>query len=220
LVSIEYADQNNLMTVKIPKTTVARLSIYLRALSRLEEEGVETISSISLSDLVGFTAAQIRKDLAYFGQFGVPGRGYFVTSLKDSIIRILGIDSDWSVALVGAGHLGRALMAYKGFKQQHFIITAVFDNDLEKIGKSYRHHDIYSMAELAKTVKANNIKIAIVTVPSEEAQGVVDSLVEAGIKAILSFAPATVTVPPQVKLKRVDLSIELEELSYFLSQKK
>ena len=207
------------MNVKIPKTTVSRLSIYLRALNRLEEE-VDTVSSRTLSEIVGFTAAQIRKDLAYFGQFGVPGRGYYITSLKEGIMRILGINKDWSVALVGAGHLGRALMAYKGFKQQHFIISAVFDNDPEKVGKNYLNHKIFSMDELPRLVRERKIKIGVVTVPSEEAQNAVNALVDAGVKAILSFAPATVSVPPQVKLNRVDLSIELEGLSYFLTQGK
>lgn len=207
------------MNVKIPKTTVSRLSIYLRALNRLEEE-VETVSSRTLSEIVGFTAAQIRKDLAYFGQFGVPGRGYYITSLKEGIMRILGINKDWSVALVGAGHLGRALMAYKGFKQQHFIISAVFDKDPEKVGKDYLNHKILSMDELPRLVRERKIKIGVVTVPSEEAQNAVSALVNSGVKAILSFAPATVSVPPQVKLNRVDLSIELEGLSYFLTQGK
>lgn len=207
------------MNVKIPKTTVSRLSIYLRALNRLEEE-VETVSSRTLSEIVGFTAAQIRKDLAYFGQFGVPGRGYYITSLKEGIMRILGINKDWSVALVGAGHLGRALMAYKGFKQQHFIISAVFDKDPEKVGKDYLNHKILSMDELPRLVRERKIKIGVVTVPSEEAQNAVNALVNSGVKAILSFAPATVNVPPQVKLNRVDLSIELEGLSYFLTQGK
>lgn len=207
------------MNVKIPKTTVSRLSIYLRALNRLEED-VETVSSSTLSEIVGFTAAQIRKDLAYFGQFGVPGRGYYITSLKEGIMRILGINKDWLVALVGAGHLGRALMAYKGFKQQHFIISSVFDNDPEKVGKNYLNHQIFSMDELSRLVREGKIKIGVVTVPSEEAQNAVNALVDAGVKAILSFAPATVSVPTQVKLNRVDLSIELEGLSYFLTQVK
>jgi len=209
-----------MLATRIPKTTISRLSIYLRALSRLQEERQETVSSRTLSDLIGFTAAQIRKDLAYFGQFGVPGRGYYISLLKEAIMQILGIDRDWSVALVGAGHLGRALMAYKGFKQQHFIISAVFDKDPEKVGKSYLGHNIYSVRELRRLVKERNIKIGIVTVPGEEAQNAVDALVEAGVKAILNFAPAGVTVPTPVKLNRVDLSIELESLSYFLTHNK
>ena len=201
----------------IAKVVITRLSIYNRALSEIKKEGVEIISSDELGDRVGYSAAQIRKDLSCFGEFGEIGKGYFVRDLKDAISRILGVDRKWNVALAGAGHLGSALLAYPGFRQRGFNIVAVFDNDLCKIGKRWEDIVIQDMAELPRTVKEQNIRIGIVSALAQVSQEIVDMLVSCGVRAILNFAPVSITVGEGVELRNVDLSTELECLSYFLT---
>jgi redox-sensing transcriptional repressor len=201
----------------IAKVVITRLSIYNRALSEIEKEGVEIILSDELGDRVGYSAAQIRKDLSCFGEFGEIGKGYFVRDLKDAISRILGVDRKWNVALAGAGHLGSALLAYPGFRQRGFNIVAVFDNDLCKIGKRWEDIVIQDMSELPRTVKEQNIRIGIVSALAQVSQEIVDMLVSCGVRAILNFAPVSITVPEGVELRNVDLSTELECLSYFLT---
>lgn len=204
---------------KIAEATIARLSIYNRALGEIEKEGLEIISSDELGDRIGYHAAQIRKDLSCFGEFGEVGKGYFVRDLKDAISRILGVDRKWNVALAGAGHLGSALLAYPGFRQWGFNIVAVFDNDLAKIGKKWEGIVIQDTSELAKTVKEQDIRIGVIAVPPQVSQEIVDTLTCCGVKAILNFATASITVPEGVKLRNVDLATELECLSYFLTNK-
>ena len=202
---------------KIAEVAIARLSIYNRALCKIEKQGVEIISSNELGDRTGYSAAQIRKDLSCFGEFGETGKGYFVRDLRDAVSRILGVDRKWNVALAGAGHLGSALLAYPGFRQRGFNIVAVFDNDLCKIGKRWEDIVIQDMSELPRTVKEQNIRIGIVSAIAQVSQEIVDMLVSCGVRAILNFAPVSITVGEGVELRNVDLSTELECLSYFLT---
>jgi redox-sensing transcriptional repressor len=203
---------------KIPEMTIRRLSIYTRCLLQLEEDGVETISSQDLAERFNLNSAQVRKDLAYFGEFGVRGIGYYVTKLKVELQRILGLDREWPVALVGLGNLGSALFHYKGFSRQGFRIAVVFDDDPAKAGRDIEGVPIVATTDIAREVKARAIQIAILAIPAEAAQVVTDQLVAAGIKSVLNFAPARLRVPKEARLKHVDLSIELETLSFYLAQ--
>jgi len=203
---------------KIPEMTIRRLSVYTRCLLQLEEDGVATISSQELAERFNLNSAQVRKDLAYFGEFGVRGIGYHVTGLKAELQRKIGLDREWPVALVGLGNLGSALFHYKGFTRQGFRIAVVFDDDPAKIGREIDGVPIVGTQDLAREVRARQLEIAIVAVPAEAAQTVTDQLVAAGIKAVLNFAPARLRVPREARLKNVDLSIELETLSFYLAQ--
>ncbi|MFQ5894255.1 MAG: redox-sensing transcriptional repressor Rex [Nitrospinota bacterium] len=204
---------------KIPEATVNRLSIYCRVLNQLEEEGRWVVSSSELAVRCALNAAQIRKDLAYFGEFGVRGVGYFVRALKEDIKRILGVTRIWKVALVGAGNLGSALLSYKGFLAHGFTIDAVFDKFPDQPHpRKPGIPKVLPMKELRRVVRAKGIKMGIVAVPPEGAQGVVNQLVGAGITGILNFAPIQIQVPRGVKLRNVDLGSELESLAYYLSQ--
>ena len=203
---------------KIPEMTIRRLSVYTRCLQQLEEDGVKTVSSQELAERFNLNSAQVRKDLAYFGEFGVRGIGYYVAGLKAELQKILGLDREWAVALVGFGNLGSALFHYKGFARQGFRIAAIFDDDPAKIGREVGGVRVLASRELGHEVKARGIQIAIVAVPPEAAQAVTDQLVEAGIKAILNFAPSRLRAPRDARLKHVDLSIELETLSFYLAK--
>ena len=198
--------------------TIRRLSIYTRCLSQLEEDGVKTISSQDLAERFNLNSAQVRKDLAYFGEFGVRGIGYYVAGLKTELQRILGLDREWPVALVGLGNLGSALFHYKGFSRQGFRIVVVFDDDPAKAGRDIDGVPIVSTRDLEREVRERAIQIAVLAVPAEAAQAVTDQLVTAGIKAVLNFAPTRLRVQKDVRLKNVDLSIELETLSFYLAQ--
>jgi len=210
--------RSNVRFPKIPEMTIRRLSIYTRCLLQLEEDGVKTVSSQELADRFNLNSAQVRKDLAYFGEFGVRGIGYYVSGLKAELQRILGLDREWPVALIGFGNLGSALFHYRGFTRQGFRIAAIFDEDPSKVVHEVAATPIFASRDLAREVKARGIQIAIVAVPMEAAQAVADQLVAAGIKAILNFAPARIKVPRDVRLKNVDLSIELETLSFYLAK--
>jgi redox-sensing transcriptional repressor len=198
--------------------TVRRLSVYTRCLRELEEDGVKTVSSQDLAERFNLNSAQVRKDLAYFGEFGVRGIGYYVSSLKAELQRILGLDREWPVALVGFGNLGSALFHYKGFGRQGFRIAVIFDDDPAKANREVNGVPVFATRDLAREIKARGVQIAIVAVPAEAAQSVADQLVVAGIKAVLNFAPARTRVPRDVRLKDVDLSIELETLSFYLAK--
>ena len=202
---------------KVPEATVERLSVYLRSIKRLNNERV--LPSQELAELVGTSDGQVRKDLAYFGEFGVPGQGYRVGTLKEEISRILGVDRVWSIALVGMGNLGAALLAYPGFKRQGFEIKVAFDNDLSKIGKVWQGVKIEDVEKIPQILFEQEIKMGIIATPAQAAQAVASKLIEGGAKAILNFAPVRIVVPDRVKLRNVDLSIELEALSYFLGRK-
>ncbi|MGH7332089.1 MAG: redox-sensing transcriptional repressor Rex [Candidatus Rokuibacteriota bacterium] len=203
---------------KIPEMTIRRLSVYTRCLLQLEEDGVKTISSQDLAERFGLNSAQVRKDLAYFGEFGVRGIGYYVAGLKAELHRILGLDREWPIALVGFGNLGSALFHYKGFGRQGFRIAVIFDDDPLKVGRSADGVPIMGSRDMARELRARGIQIAIVAVPADGAQGVADQLVAAGVRAVLNFAPARLRVAREVRLKNVDLSIELETLSFYLAK--
>lgn len=207
-----------MLRLRVPTATVERLSIYSRTLRRLDDERV--IPSQELADLVGTSDAQIRKDLTYFGEFGVPGQGYRVGVLKGEISHILGVDKIWWTVLVGTGNLGAALLAYPGFKRHGFRIKVAFDNDLSKIGKMWQGVKIEDVEKIPQILSQEEIKIGIITTPAKAAQEVVNKLIEGGVEGILNFAPTRIFVPEGIKLKNVDLSIELEGLSYFLGEKK
>jgi redox-sensing transcriptional repressor len=198
--------------------TIHRLSVYTRCLLQLEEDGVKTISSQEMADRFNLNSAQVRKDLAYFGEFGVRGIGYYVAGLKAELRRILGLDRSWPVALVGFGNLGSALFHYRGFGRQGFRIAVIVDDDPGKVAREVDSVPIVASRDLAREVKTRGIQIAIVAVPAESAQPVTDQLVGAGIRAILNFAPARLKVPREVRLQNVDLSIELETLSFYLAR--
>jgi len=198
--------------------TVRRLSVYSRCLAQLEEDDVKTISSQELADRFHLNSAQVRKDLAYFGEFGIRGIGYDVATLRGEIQKILGLDREWRVVLVGFGNLGSALFHYRGFARQGFRIAAIVDDDPAKAGRTVDGLTILPLGELPRVTRAGSIQIAVIAVPAESAQLVADRLVAAGVRAILNFAPARVTVPRDVRLQNVDLSIELENLSFHLAQ--
>jgi redox-sensing transcriptional repressor len=204
---------------QVSELTTNRLSVYLRCLSVLEEASVRTISSQALAEQFHLNAAQIRKDLAYFGEFGVRGVGYYVRDLKRHLRQILGLDRKLRVAIIGAGNLGLALADYQGFRQEGFEISALFDTLKEKVGQQSRDGvPIHDIADLKKVSRRDGIRIAVIAVPAPYAQPVLGLIVAAGIKAVLNFSPGTLQVPPDVKLKSVDLTVSLESLSFFLAQ--
>jgi redox-sensing transcriptional repressor len=203
----------------ISELTTNRLSVYLRCLNLLDGAGVRTISSQALAEQFHLNAAQIRKDLAYFGEFGVRGVGYYVRDLKRHLRQILGLDQKLRVAIMGAGNLGLALADYPGFRQEGFEIAALFDNLSEKVGQQSRGGvPIHDINDLKKISRRDGIRIAVIAVPAHAAQNVLNLVVASGIKAILNFSPGTLEVPPEVKLKSVDLTVSLESLSFFLAQ--
>jgi redox-sensing transcriptional repressor len=192
--------------------------VYARCLIQLEEDGVKTISSQELAERFNLNSAQVRKDLAHFGEFGIRGIGYYVSGLKAELQKILGLDRDWQVALVGFGNLGSALFNYRGFTRAGFRIAAIFDEDPQKIGRMLNGTPILSLRDLPREARARNLQIGIIAVPAESAQSVMDAMVASGIKAILNFAPSRLKAIKDVRLKHVDLSIELETLSFYLAQ--
>jgi len=197
----------------IPLAVIPRLSLYYRAIL---ESRKNFLSSQELSRLTYFNASQIRKDLAYFGQFGVPSRGYDTLKLKNIIEKILGLDKKWEVALIGVGNLGSALLSYKGFMKQGFYIRYAFDKDKRKINKIINGVLIRDINKMKTVLKIKKVPLAILAVPKEEAQSIVDDLIECGIKAILNFVPLRPYTPKGVVVLNIDLSIELERLAYFL----
>jgi redox-sensing transcriptional repressor len=203
---------------QVSELTTNRLSVYLRCLNALETAGVRTISSQALAEQFHLNAAQIRKDLAYFGEFGVRGVGYYVRDLKRHLRQILGLDQKLRVAIMGAGNLGLALADYPGFRQEGFEISALFDVLREKVGHQSRLGvPIYDVHDLKKISKRDAIKIAVIAVPAPSAQHVLNLVVGSGIKAVLNFSPGALEVPAGVKLKSVDLTVSLESLSFFLA---
>lgn len=202
---------------KIPEATVVRLSIYSRQLSNLRKAGVETVSSEDIAASVGVSSAQVRKDLAYFGEFGTRGVGYRVDELLGNLTRILGLKQEWNLAIIGAGKLGSALALYEGFRQRGFSIKAIFDVDQEKVGLELSGIVVDPLGRLEELIKERDIKIGIITVPAPEAQEVTDRLVESGVAAILNFSPQVLRVPPDVVLRNVDLAVNLKVLSFNLS---
>ena len=201
---------------EIPDIVIGRLPLYLRALCFMMEQGKKITSSQELGRRLGISSAQIRKDLSHFGEFGKQGAGYNVGYLRKQLERILKVDREWEVALVGAGHLGRALVHYGGFEGKGFRIGLVFDNNPQKIGQRLGELEIQDSADMARIIRERGIKIAIIAVPASAAQEVADTLVAAGVKAILNYAPVTLTVPPGVKVQHIDPVIHLQRMTYYL----
>jgi redox-sensing transcriptional repressor len=203
----------------VSELTTARLSVYLRSLEALEAAGVNTISSKDLADQFNLNAAQIRKDLAYFGEFGVRGVGYYVKDLRRHIREILGLNRQIKVIIIGAGNLGLALADYPGFRHDGFEIVSLFDTAREKVGQYSRGGVVIrAMRDLDRVVEREKVEIAAIAVPAAAAQSVVDLVVEAGVRAILNFSPGALRVPKGAKLKNVDLTVSLESLSFFLAR--
>ncbi len=206
---------------KISELTTNRLSVYLRCLNLLAAAGIKTISSQALADQFNLNSAQIRKDLAFFGEFGVRGVGYFVEELRQHITKILGLDRPHRVGIAGAGNLGTALANYNGFTASNFKVVALFDNDREKIGRAIGDAGgvvVHDVRKLARVVRAEAIDVMVVAVPARVAQRVLNQIMTAGVKAVLNFAPVRLHARLGVKVKTVDLTISLESLSYFLAR--
>lgn len=204
---------------KISDSTIRRLSKYYRSLEYLIEQGVDTVSSDTLAEMDGITSAQVRKDLSFFGTFGKRGFGYNTKALKKQIENILGLYRTWNVAIVGAGNIGRALTEYAEFKKQGFIIRLILDKDPRKIGQQVHGITVRDIKDLDELIKEEQIDIAIIAVPPDSAQAVADKLVAAGIKAILNFAPRSIKVPPDVMVKNENMAVEMEALTYYLSNR-
>jgi len=204
--------------VEIPKKAIYRLSIYQRGLSKLQENGKETVSSSTLAGAAGVKPAQLRKDLAYFGQFGKRGLGYSVSELREAILEVLGREQLQPVVMVGAGNLGVALLRYRGFEKGGFEVVAAFDTVPEAVVSRGISVPVYGQDEVARFVRENDVKLAILCVPGGVAQEAANELVDAGVQGILNFSPTLLQVPDAVTVNNVDLALELENLSYFVSQ--
>lgn len=202
--------------MKVPDICISRLFIYLRVLRRLSKEGIATVSSGGLARDIHINPNKVRKDLSYFGQFGRRGIGYDVEQLIGSIVGILGLNKNWNLAICGVGNLGCALLTYREFREQGFNIVAAFDSDPHKIGKSWDSVRVDPLKSIRRQVRQKNVEVAIITVPASKAQAAVDEFVGAGVKTILNFAPIEVNVPEGVKLRNVDLSVEIVNLTHFL----
>lgn len=202
---------------KISESAVRRLSHYLRFLDEFEADGVSTVSSDDLAGKGGMTSAQVRKDLSRFGSFGKRGLGYPVDELRARMRQILGLDRRWRVALVGAGRLGAALFQYEGFRGQGFDFVAVFDNDAAKIGRRWGQLEVEDVSDLRAVVRDRRVEMGVIVTPRESAQEVADRLVDAGVEAILNFAPRKLSVPDGVTLRDVNLAIEIEGLAFALT---
>ena len=201
----------------VPEVVIQRLPLYVRALTQFAGSGDDVISSEQLGQRLQMTPAQIRKDLSYFGRFGKQGRGYSVASLEQRLRSILGLDRAWNTMVIGMGRLGRAVVSYPGFAPEGFNIVAAFDADDSIVGETVSGLDIQSISDLAKTVKEKDIKIGIVTVPIEHAQEVIDTLVDAGIKSILNYAPLSPKVPEGVTVRGIDTVLSLQSMTYYIS---
>ncbi len=204
---------------KISESTIRRLSKYYRSLEQLIERNTDTVSSDQLAEMDGITSAQVRKDLSFFGTFGKRGLGYNTKALKEQLGEILGLDKRWRVAIVGAGNIGRALVNYGEFKKQGFNVCLIMDSDHSKVGEKILDLEVKSTDDLSELVQAENIDIAIIAIPSDAAQRVSDELMDAGIRAILNFAPISIKSRPNVMVKNENTAIEIEALSYFLSKR-
>jgi redox-sensing transcriptional repressor len=203
----------------IPRVVISRMSSYLRELERLKARGVETISSAELGRAIGAGDAQVRKDLAYFGQFGRRGVGYDVAHLVAAIRSILSLEEEWHVVLVGAGNVGRALCTFRTFADRGFRIVALFDDDPRKVGLSWARLRVQPMADLPDVCRDEHVEIGIIAVPAEGAQGVADQLVAAGVRGIFNFAPTHVNVPEGIEISHVDLAVPLEQLAFLISHR-
>lgn len=216
--SVRLSVLKNSVRPVIPPKTIYRMSVYLRCLQRLKSNGIQTVSSEALAGAAGVKPTQLRKDLTHFGQFGTRGLGYDVSQLSKMISDLLGTNRLQPVVLIGAGHLGTALLSYRGFEEEGFEIVAAFDLDPDRMPDNTRKTPVLGMDRLGRTIRDSSVRMAILTVPAAAAQEVANQLVELGIAGILNFSPAMLSVPDTVMVKNVNLAIELENLSYFLQQ--
>jgi redox-sensing transcriptional repressor len=201
---------------KIPDIIIGRLPVYLRALQRLAEKGVQTTSSQELGELIGISAAQIRKDISQFGEFGKQGTGYSIPFLIERLRDILQVDRVWDVIVVGVGDIGHALARYNGFTNRGFRVTMIFDNDPKKIGTRVGDFEVLPVEAMADKIRQSKVKIAMLTVPASAAQETADQLVKAGIKAILNYAPISINVPAGVHVQYIDPVTHLQRMTYYL----
>jgi redox-sensing transcriptional repressor len=200
----------------IPDIVIGRLPLYLRALQRMSQEGRQVTSSQELGELLGISAAQIRKDLSQFGEFGKQGTGYNIEYLRDQLRQILKLDRVWDMAVVGAGDVGHALARYQGFRDRGFQVTMIFDSDPAKIGTKLDNFTIQNVENMIEAIQEAEIKVAMVATPAAYAQDVVDHLVEAGVQAILNYAPIQINTPPNVRVQYIDPATHLQRMSYYL----
>ncbi|MDL1899402.1 redox-sensing transcriptional repressor Rex [Anaerolineae bacterium CFX9] len=204
------------MASSIPDIVISRLPIYLRALERLAAEGHEVTSSHELGKRLGISSAQIRKDLSHFGGFGKQGTGYKIAYLREQLRQVLNVEQEWEVALVGAGDLGSAVARYRGFADRGFHISHVFDSAPDKVGKSIGSFKIHPMSDIKKIISERNIRIAMIAVPAEAAQSVANDLIEAGVRAILNYAPINLNVPDYVHVQYIDPVLHLQRMTFYL----
>lgn len=204
------------MPIEIPAVVIDRLPVYARALNALESRGRDVVSSQELGELLGVTPAQIRKDLSYFGRFGKQGRGYNVRRLAQELRQILGLDRQWSMILIGVGHLGQAILAYDGFRPQGFIIVDAFDIDPAVVGKEVGGLRVRHLAELRGYLEGRRVDIGIVAVPAAAAGEIITQLIEGGVRAILNYAPTAVPVPEGVQIKNIDPVLALQSMTFYL----
>ena len=201
---------------KIPDIIIGRLPIYLRALQRMAENGMKTTSSQELGERVGISAAQIRKDVSQFGEFGKQGTGYSISFLIDKLREILNVNRMWDVAIVGAGDMGHALARYQGFTNRGFRVVMIFDNDPAKVGQKVGDFTIEDTAKLVDRIRSAKVKMAMITVPASAAQSVADKLTQAGVKAILNYAPISINIPDNVHVQYIDPATHLQRMTYYL----
>lgn len=200
----------------IPDIVIGRLPIYLRALNRLSQEGIEVTSSHELGRRLGISSAQIRKDLSHFGGFGKQGTGYQIAYLEEKLRQVLNVNREWDVAMVGVGDLGHAVANYRGFTHRGFRIACIFDSDPAKVGTRTGPFTIQSMDELEETIQSQGIRVAMITVPAEGAQPVADKLISAGIRAILNYAPINLNVPDGIYVQDIDPVVHLQRMTFYL----
>ena len=206
------------MDNEIPDIVIGRLPVYLRELERMVRHGSKTTtSSHELAERLGMSSAQIRKDFSHFGEFGKQGTGYHLHYLIDRLTEILNLTREWPMALVGAGFLGHALASYRGFQRRGFVIACIFDNDPDKLGRAIGDLVVRDVAELEEAVRAQHIEVALLAVPADAAQATADRLAAAGVRAILSYAPISLTVPPGVHVSYSDPVVQLQQMAYYLS---
>ena len=204
---------------KIPDIVIGRLPLYLRALSHISSGGKQVTSSHEMGEQLGISPAQIRKDLSHFGEFGKQGTGYNVDYLRKQLHRILRVEQEWDLALIGAGAVGKAIVRYGGLSGRGFRITVVFDNDPEKIGRKINQLEVIPAERLGSTIPQMGIRVAMLAVPAEDAQGVAEKLVEAGVEAILNYAPVNLILPPKVYVQHIDPVVGLQHMTYYLAPK-
>jgi redox-sensing transcriptional repressor len=201
---------------RIPDIVIGRLPIYLRALNRMIQEDKEYTSSHELGERLGISSAQIRKDLSHFGEFGKQGTGYNLTYLYEQLRQILQVDREWPIAVVGVGDLGHAIANYRGFAARGFRVACLFDSDPDKIGESAGALTVLPMDQIVSEIRRLNVRVAMIAVPAEAAQYVANQLVQAGVRAILNYAPITLAVPPDVRVQYIDPVAHLQHMTYYL----